>query len=131
MKNRKDANKMGLVAERKTQTKSYSYGYEVKPDAKIASTVEALRDIWKVIKPGHRLILHGIDRYPSREDDMYWQGLWREIKGFADIKLVNYFTYLENKKPYWMVIAQRMKSQEVVTCGEQNPVVIKVVPDES
>lgn len=77
-----------------------------------------LEEWWRVIRPGGHLILYGPDpdyyprvgtqgANPRHKKDLYWQDVWKIVKGFGNAKLISSSRHNESNEYSWQLIIQK------------------------
>ena len=77
-----------------------------------------LREWWRVIKPGGYLILYGPDpdyyprigtpgANPTHERDLYWQDVWKILKGFGNAKRISASRHNDSNEYSWLLVTQK------------------------
>lgn len=90
------------------------------------ATEALLAEWWRVIKAGGHLILYGPDPdyYPrigtaganqNHKKDLYWQDVWKILKGFGNAKLIQSSRHNESNEYSWQLIVRKrfMRLKEV------------------
>lgn len=90
------------------------------------ATDAMLEEWWRVIRPGGHIILYGPDPdyYPrigtagankSHKKDLYWQDVWKILKGFGNAKLIQSSRHNESNEYSWQLVVQKkfMRLKEV------------------
>lgn len=84
-------------------------------------TEATLKEWWRVLKYGGHLILYcpDPDYYPrpgttgansEHKHDLYWQDVWKIIKGFGNAKLIQHSRHNESNEYSWQLIVQKRMS---------------------
>lgn len=82
------------------------------------ATDAVLAEWWRVIRPGGHIILYGPDPdyYPkvgtaganqSHKKDLYWQDVWKILKGFGNAKLIQSSRHNESNEYSWQLVVQK------------------------
>jgi len=86
------------------------------------ATDAILAEWWRVIKPGGHLILYAPDpdyypkigtagANPTHKRDLYWQDVWKIVKGLGNAKLISASRHNESNEYSWQLVVMKKNAR--------------------
>jgi len=84
-----------------------------------SATESILKEWWRVIKAGGHLVLYGPDpdyyprvgtagANPNHKQDLYWEDVWKIVKGFGNAKLIQSSRHNDSNEYSWQIVCQKV-----------------------